>query len=153
MAGAIYFNGTELTGVHDVKLNNTDMDHVYFNGTKIWTKHPYPPGTTIGSGGWGSCNSGGSNCFMHTIRNSHPLAFASMSGCGSADNTMSFALNPGFAVTNFSQSQHGSQTNSITGGSYSVWVGNSVSGMWGTGLSGGSSGNCSSSLTIKYLGT
>lgn len=153
MAGAIYFNGTELTGQHDVKLNNTNMDNAYLNNVKIWTRHPYPPGTTIGSGGWGSCNSGGSNCFMVSMKNSHPAAFSAMSGCGNNDNTLTFTLNSGFAVTYYSQSEHGSQNNSVTGGSYSVWVGNSVSGLSGTGISISGSGNCSSSLTIKYLGT
>ena len=47
MAGDIYFNGSALTGQHDVKLNGTDMDNVYLNGTKIWTRHPYAIGTEI----------------------------------------------------------------------------------------------------------
>ena len=56
MAGDIYFNGSALTGQHDVKLNGTDMDNVYLNGTKIWTRHPYAIGTeiftySIGAGG------------------------------------------------------------------------------------------------------
>jgi len=60
MAGDIYFNGSVLTGQHDVKLNGTDMDNVYLNGTKIWTRHPYPIGTdifTVSFGAGGNCDS------------------------------------------------------------------------------------------------
>ena len=38
MAGAIYFNGSELTG-HTVSLNGTEMANVWLNGTKIWTEY------------------------------------------------------------------------------------------------------------------
>ena len=57
--GSIYFNGSELTGQHDVKFNGTDMDNVYLNGAKLWTRHPYAPGTTIFTYSW---NNGGNNC-------------------------------------------------------------------------------------------
>ena len=152
--GSIYFNGTELTGQHDVKFNGTDMDNVYLNGTKLWTQHPYTPGTELFTFSWGSCNSGGSTCGMVTHSNNFPLAFASISGCGSNDHTLTFTLNSGFYVSYFNQTQSGTQTpsSSNTGGSYSVWVGNSVSGLSGTGLSGGASGNCGSTLKVSYSG-
>tara|TARA_B100000470_G_scaffold185931_1_gene151263 strand:- start:6 stop:470 length:465 start_codon:yes stop_codon:yes gene_type:complete len=152
--GSIYFNGTELTGVHDVNFNGTAMDNVYLNGTKLWTKHPYTPGTELFTFSWGACSGGGSNCGMVTHSNNFPLAFASISGCGSNDHTLTFTLNSGFYVSYYNQSQHGTQNPSAsnTGGSYSVWVGESVSGLSGTGLSGGASGNCGSTLKVSYSG-
>ena len=51
--GSIYFNGSELTGTHDVKFNGSDVDNVYFNGSKIWTQHPYTPGTHLITFEWG----------------------------------------------------------------------------------------------------
>ena len=54
--GSIYFNGSELTGQHDVKFNGTDMDNVYLNGSKLWTRHPYAPGTHLITFSWGFNN-------------------------------------------------------------------------------------------------
>ena len=158
--GSIYFNGSELTGVHDVKFNGTDMDNVYLNGTKLWTKHPYTPGTELFSFSWGACSGGGSNCGMVTHSNNFPLAFASISGCGSNDHTLSFTLNSGFYVSYYNQTQGGTDSDGVgasnTGGSYNVWVGQSVSGLARTSGSGSlsvtSSGNCSSTLKVSYSG-
>ncbi len=52
--GSIYFNGSELTGQHDVNFNGVAMDAVYFNGAEIWTRHPYAPGTHLITYSWGT---------------------------------------------------------------------------------------------------
>jgi len=165
MAGAIYFNGSELTGQHDVKLNGTNMDNVYLNGSKIWTRHPYTPGTEIFTYSWGSCNSGGNiDNLRTTYYSNYPLAFASQpsysSGSGANDSTLSITLADGFYVSYYNQTQGGTDSDGVgasnTGGSYNVWVGQSVSGLArssGSGsLSVGSSGNCGSTFKVTYSG-
>ena len=150
--GDIYFNGSELTGTHDVKLNGTDMDNVYLDGVKIWTKHPYAIDTDIFTYSW---NNGGNNCGIPS--DTYPLAFASIGSCGSPDHTLTFTLNDGFYVSSYSNDEHGTDSDGVgasnTGGTFYVWVGNTVSGMYGgAGFSIASSGNGGSSFTVTYSG-
>ena len=150
--GSIYFNGSELTGQHDVKFNGTDMDNVYLNGAKLWTRHPYTPGTTIFTYSWGS---GGNNCGIPS--STYPLAFASIGSCGSPDHTLTVTLNDGFYVSSYTQNKGGTDSDGVgasnTGGTFYVWVGQTVTGMYGgTGFSIGSSGNGGSSFTVSYSG-
>ena len=150
--GSIYFNGSELTGQHDVNFNGVSMGNVYFNGSKIWTKHPYAPGTEIFTYSW---NNGGNNCGIPS--DTYPLAFASIGSCGSPDHTLTFTLNEGFYVSSYSNDEYGTDSDGVgasnTGGTFYVWVGSTVSGMYGgTGFSIPASGNGGSSFTVTYSG-
>jgi len=73
--GSIYFNGSELTGIHDVNLNGVAMDNVYLNGVKLWTKHPYAIDTDIFTFTWGANGTVGG--LRGTYYSTYPLAFAS----------------------------------------------------------------------------
>ena len=162
MSGAIYFNGSELTGQHDVKLNGTNMDNVYLNGSKIWTRHPYALGTEIFTYAWSA--GGNIDNLRTTYYSNYPLAFASQpsysSGSGSPDSTLVITLADGFYVSYYNQAEHGTDSDGVgasnTGGTYNVWVGQSVSGLArssGSGsLSVGSSGNCGSTFKVTYSG-
>ena len=153
--GDIYFNGSELTGIHDVNFNGVAMDNVYHNGSKIWTKHPYAIDTDIFTYNW---NAGGNNCGIPI--DTYPLAFVSLGTCGSPDHTVYFTLNAGFYVSSYSNDQSGTDSDGVgasnTGGSYGVWVGNTVTGLARTAGGGsfsiGSSGNGGSSFTVTYSG-
>ena len=150
MSKDCYFNGTELTGIHDVFFNGVAMDNVYLNNTHVWQKHEHPPGTTIFSYSWGA---GGNNCWIPTNHN----AFASIGSCGSPDHTLTFTLNEGFYVSSYSNDEYGTDSDGVgasnTGGTFYVWVGSTVSGMYGgTGFSIPASGNGGSSFTVTYSG-
>ena len=164
MAGAIYFNGSELTGQHDVKFNGTDMDNVYLNGTKLWTKHPYPLGTTIFTYAW---EAGGNIDSLRTTTYSSSAAitaaFASQpsysSGSGGADSYLVMTLNDGYYVSQYVQEQLGTDSDGVgsgsAGGAYTIYIGATVSGMETSvsgGFSLGLSGNGDSSFVVKYGG-
>ena len=158
MAGDIYFNGSALTGQHDVKLNGTDMDNVYLNGTKIWTRHPYAIGTEIFTY---SVNAGGNtDSFISSIHATYPLAFAStpvyIEGSGGAlDKRISFVLADGFYVSYYSQDGLGTDSDgtgaSNTGGTHVLYVGGTVSGLTGS-FSISSSGNGGTTFKVTYSG-
>ena len=162
MSGAIYFNGSELTGQHDVKLNGTNMDNVYLNGSKIWTRHPYALGTEIFTYAWSA--GGNIDNLRTTYYSNYPLAFASQpsysSGSGSPDSTLVITLADGFYVSYYNQAEHGTDSDGVgasnTGGTYNVWQGNTVTGLarasGGGSLSVAGSGNNGSSFIVKYSG-
>ena len=163
MAGDIYFNGSKLTGQHDVKLNGTDMDNVYLNGTKLWTKHPYAVGTDIFTYSVGA--GGNTDSFINTIHANNPLAFAStpvyIEGNGGAqDKRIRFILTDGFYVSFYNQAQGGTDSDGVgasnTGGNYIIYVGGTVSGLTsetsGNNLSVGTSGNGGHSFKVTYSG-
>jgi len=160
MAGAIYFNGSELTGQHDVKLNNTNMDNVYLNGTKIWTRHPYAPGTNpLITFSW-SYNSNFStmitthwNTYGTTMFKQQPYG---VGGSPGSDYRVQINLQPGFYFSYYSQDEYGTDsdgqgTTTGSGQSTVLYSGNSVSGA--TGFSISSSGNGGSTIKIGYSGT
>ena len=163
MAGDIYFNGSKLTGQHDVKLNGTDMDNVYLNGTKLWTRHPYAIGTEIFTYSVGA--GGNTDSFINTIHANNPLAFAStpvyIEGNGGAqDKRIRFILADGFYVSFYNQAQGGTDSDGVgasnTGGNYIIYVGGTVSGLQresgGGSLSVGASGNGGHSFKVTYSG-
>ena len=162
MAGDIYFNGSKLTGQHDVKLNGTDMDNVYLNGTQLWTKHPYAVGTDIFT--YSVSDGGNTDSFINTIHANNPLAFAStpvyIEGNGAAqDKRIRFILAPGFYVSRYAQDQLGTDSDGVgasnTGGNYIIYVGATVSGLTRDGsgtFSIGSSGNNGHSFDVTYSG-
>ena len=160
MAGAIYFNGSELTGQHNVKLNGTDMDNVYLNGVKIWIKHPYAPGTNpLITFSWGY-NSNFStiitthwNTYGTTMFKQQPYG---VSGSPGSDYRIQINLQPGFYFSYYNQSELGTDsdgqgTTTGSGQSTILYSGNSVSGA--TGFSISSSGNGGSTIKIGYSGT
>jgi hypothetical protein len=160
MSGDIYFNGSALTGQHDVKLNGTNMDNVYLNGTKIWTRHPYPPGTNpLITFSW-SFNSSFStmitthwNTYGTVMFKQQPYG---VSGSPGSDYRVQINLQPGFYFSYYNQTEGGTDsdgqgTTTGSGQSTILYSGNSVSGA--TGFSVGSSGNGGSTIKIGYSGT
>jgi len=163
MAGDIYFNGSKLTGQHDVKLNGTNMDNVYLNGTKIWTRHPYAIGTDIFTYSVGA--GGNTDSFISSIHATYPLAFAStpvyIEGSGGAlDKRIRFVLADGFYVSRYAQDEGGTDSDGVgasnTGGNYIIYVGGTVSGLsresGGGSLSVAGSGNGGHSFKVTYSG-
>ena len=145
----IIVNGTTISDYQaGVNVNGTAMTEVYINGTKVWTRYPYPVGTTIFTYSWSA--GGNINDFLTSIYTTYPLAFASTpyytAGGGSPDSVLQFTLADGFQVSSYTQAQKGTQApyGSI-GGTFGIWVGRTV-----TGLS--DSGNGGSSFTVKYVG-
>ena len=162
--GSIYFNGSELTGQHDVKFNGTDMDNVYLNGTKLWTRHPYAPGTDIFTYSIGA--GGNTDNFIGSAGyGTYPLAFASqpvyIEGSGGAlDKRVQFTLAAGFYVSYYQQDQSGTDSDGVgasnTAGNYVIYVGGTVSGLSRTSGGGsfsiGGSGNDGHSFVVTYSG-
>ena len=157
--GSIYFNGSELTGQHDVNFNGVSMGNVYFNGSKIWTRHPYALDTDIFTFSW---SAGGSvTALRGSYYSTYPLAFASQpsydSGDGSPDTVVRMSLAAGFYVSSYTNAANGTDSDgtgaSNTGETHFVWLGSTVTGMYGgTGFSIGASGNGGSSFTVTYSG-
>ena len=156
--GSIYFNGSELTGQHDVKFNGTNMDNVYLNGTKLWTRHPYAIGTHIFTYSIGA--GGNSDNLRTTFYNNYPLAFDAqpnyIEGSGGAqDSRLQFTLAAGFYVSYYSQDGLGTDSDgtgaSNTGSSHVLYVGGTVSGLTGS-FSISSSGNGGTTFKVTYSG-
>jgi hypothetical protein len=153
----IIVNGTTINDYSPgVNVNGTAMQEVYINGTKVWARYPYPVGTTIFTYSWGPGNN--IDGFRTSTYPTYPLAFASApfytQGGGSPDSTLRFTLSSGFIVSFYSQAEYGTQTmnTGTTGGTYNIFVGNTVSGLSGTNITLPGSGNGSSSFTVKYIG-
>ena len=159
--GSIYFNGTELTGVHDVNFNGTAMDNVYLNGTKLWTRHPYTPGTHLITYSFGTNSSFGTmitthwNTYGTTMFKQQPYG---ISGSPGNDYRIQINLQPGFNFSYFSRADctdsDGQGTSTGSGQSTVLYSGNTVSGATGFTCSGGSSssGNGGSTIKIGYSG-
>ena len=156
--GDIYFNGSELTGVHDVKLNGTDMDNVYLNGVKLWTKHPYTPGTHLITYDFGTTDSFAGIITTHwgtygtVMFKQQPYG---VSGSPGNDYRVVVNLQPGFNFSSYTQDQYGTDsdgqgTSTGSGQSTTLYSGDSVSGA--TGFSVASSGNGGSQIQIGYSG-
>ena len=157
--GSIYFNGSELTGQHDVNFNGVAMDNVYLNTVKLWTRHPYALDTDIFTFSWS--NGGSVTALRGSYYSTYPLAFASQpsydSGDGSPDTVVRMSLADGFYVSSYSNDSNGTDSDgtgaSNTGETHFVWLGSTVTGMYGgTGFSIGASGNGGSSFTVTYSG-
>ena len=154
--GSIYFNGSELTGVHAGNFNGVAMDNAYLNGVKLWTRHPYALDTLIFTYSWGA--NGNIDDLRTTYYSNYPLAFDSQpsysSGSGGADSTLVIDLAAGFYVSYYSQAEYGTDSDgtgaSNTGGSHNIWVGNTVTGA--SGFSIPSSGNGGSTIKVTYSG-
>ena len=157
--GSIYFNGSELTGVHDVKFNGSDVDNVYFNGSKIWTQHPYTPGTHLITYAWGTDVdlvaglSGYWGTYGIVMFKEQP---ATVSGSAGSAHRVAINLQPGFNFSYYQQSEgpctdsDGQGTVTGSGQSSTLYSGHTVSGA--TGFSCGSSGNGGSTIKIGYSG-
>ena len=156
--GSIYFNGSELTGTHDVNFNGVAMDNVYFNGSKIWTKHPYTPGTHLITYEWGYDSSFSTMITTHwgtygtVMFKQQPYG---ISGSPGSDYRVQVNLQPGFNFSYYNQTQYGTDSDgqgTATGGGQStiLWSGGSVTGA--TGFSVTSSGNGGSTIKIGYSG-
>lgn len=139
-----------------VKFNGADMQQVILNGTTVWNRYPYPPGTDVFTYTWGA----GSNIagFISAYYAAYPKAFASApyfsQGGGSPDSRIQFTLFSGFLVSSYHQDQYGTQSipSGTTGGSYTLYVGNTVTGLSGTNLTLPGAGNGNSNLTVRYVG-
>ena len=156
--GSIYFNGSELTGVHDVNFNGVAMDNVYLNGSKLWTRHPYTPGTllitqTIGHNStfseWITTHWGTYGTVMFVQQ---PYTH---SGSPGSDYRIYINLQPGFNFSYYNQTEHGTDsdgqgTSTGSGQSTVLYSGGSVTGA--TGFSIASSGNGGSTIKIGYSG-
>jgi hypothetical protein len=154
---SIIVDGTTINNYYPgVNVNGTAMTEVYVDGTKVWSRYPYPVGTTIFTYSW----SAGSNInnFITSTYATYPLAFASTpyytQGSGSPDSTIRFVLFSGFIVSFYHQDEHGNQTmnTGTTGGTYNLYVGRTVTGLSGTNITLPGSGNNGSYFTVKYIG-
>ena len=160
MAGDIYFNGSALTGQHDTYFNGVAMDNVYLDGVKIWTRHPYAPGTNpLLTFSWG-VNSNFSGMISTHWGTYGTVMFKQqpygISGSPGSDYRIQINLQPGFYFSYYSQDEHGTDsdgqgTSTGSGQSTVLYSGGSVSGA--TGFSVSSSGNNGSSIKIGYSGT
>ena len=162
--GSIYFNGTELTGVHDVNFNGTAMDNVYLNTVKLWTKHPYTPGTHLITFEWGYNSSFSTMITTHwgtyglTMFKQQPYT---ASGSPGSDYRINVNLQPGFYFSYFNRAEsscedsNGMGTTTGSGQSTVLYSGNSVTGATGFETGAGcssSSGNGRSVIKIGYSG-
>ena len=156
--GSIYFNGSELTGQHDVNFNGVSMDAVYFNGAEIWTRHPYAPGTHLITYAWGTDVdlvaglSGYWGTYGIVMFKEQP---ATVSGSAGSDHRVAINLQPGFNFSYYNQSTAGTDSDgqgTVTGSGQSstLYSGHTVSGA--TGFSITSSSNGGSTIKIGYSG-
>ena len=136
--GSIYFNGSELTGQHDVNFNGVSMDAVYFNGAEIWTRHPYAPGTHLITYSWGTDAdmvaglSGSWDTYGIVMFKQQPYG---ISGSAGNDYRVQVNLQPGFNFSYFSRADC-TDSDGITGATGSgqstvLWSGHTVTGATG----------------------
>jgi len=157
MGQIIVNGGTPIQNYYPgVTVNGTAVQQVVVNGTTIWTRYPYPVGTTVFTYGWS--NGSNINNFISSFYAMYPLAFASApfytQGSGNPDSRIQFTLFSGFIVSSYTQSQNGTQNMSggTTGGTYTIYVGSTVSGLSGTNITIPGSGNGGSSFVVTYQG-
>ena len=156
MSKDCYFNGTELTGIHDVFFNGVAMDNVYLNNTHVWQKHLYTPGTHLIGFNWNPQDG------MHGMRTTHWNTYGTVMFkqqpyyiSSGTDTRLVVNLQPGFNFSSYTQSQYGTDPDGQgavtgTGQSSTLYSGNSVSGASGFNIAG--SGNGDSSINIGYSG-
>lgn len=153
--GAIVLNGTTVTDYNPgLVVNGVAIQEVYFNGTKYWTRYPYPPGTDVFTYSW--YPGGNIDDFRTSYYSSYPLVFAAQpyytQGGGSPDSVLQFTINSGFTVVNYHNDQRGDYANPWGGasGSGSIGMYRTFTSFSGPGF--GQSGNGSSYFTIRYVG-
>jgi hypothetical protein len=157
----IIVNGTTINDYSaGVNVNGTAMQEVNINGTRVWTRYPYPIGTTIFTYSWNAGNN--INNFITSIYATYPLAFAGApfytKGSGAPDSDLRFTLASGFQVSSATNSQGGTDPDGAGAGNFG--------GLWQLGayltftgiigitfpLSPSTFGNGSTSFTVKYIG-
>jgi hypothetical protein len=157
----IIVNGTTINDYSaGVNVNGTAMQEVNVNGTRVWTRYPYPVGTTIFTYAW---NAGSNiNNFITSIYATYPLAFAGApfytKGGGAPDSDLRFTLASGFQVSSASNSERGTDPDGAGAGNFGgVWqlgAYQTFTGIIGITfpLSPSTFGNGSTSFTVKYIG-
>lgn len=183
--GNVTFNGTSIDEVDDeINFNGTTLalyKGIYLNNTRVWTKHPYEPGTVIFTYKWDDWYSQSNPDTGHTMQaagspsgsyytvanlvNSYPSLYPNVfqtnpyftQNSGGSNTKIRFRLADGFTVSFYRQAQLGADNDgdgNNTGGLYEFWRGNTVSGLSSLtyGFSKGGSGNNWSVFSVKYLG-
>jgi hypothetical protein len=154
--GSIVFNGsTTITDYNaGVTVNGTAIQEVWFNGTKYWTRYPYPIGTDVFSF---SFNPSGTLFDLNAYYAAYPLVFSSApyisagNGSGYPDSTMYVPINPGFQVVNVSNGQLGYVgTGTTAGASFSLGMYRTFTCFLGNVAS--FCGNGGTSFTVRYVG-
>jgi len=153
--GSIVLNGTTVTDYNaGVTVNGVAIQEVYFNGTKYWTRHPYPIGTDVFTYTWGP----GYNIddFRTSYYSAYPLVFSSQpyytQGGGSPDSRLVFNVKPGFTAVNYHNDERGDYANPWGGASGQGLIGvyHTFTAFEGPGF--GLAGNGLSYFTIRYVG-
>jgi hypothetical protein len=153
--GAIVLNGTTVTDYNaGVTANNTAITEVFFNGTKYWSRYPYPPGTDVFT--FQYCPSG--NLFdINSYVSAHPLVFSGApyisagNPSGSPDSIMYVPINPGFQVVNVNNAERGVfAVGTNVGSSFSIGMYRTFTTFYGDVTSFG--GNGCTSFTMRYVG-
>lgn len=140
----------------EILINGSPIGLVKVDGVYVWRREPVAVGYTAPTFSWAN----GSNIatFITTYAVTNSIAFATTpvftAGSGAPDSIISFRLNSGWIVSSYTQAQFGTQTmaTGLTGGTYSMGVGATVSGLSGTNITLPGSGNGGSSMIIKYIG-
>lgn len=157
----IIVNGTTINDYSaGVNVNGVAMQEVYINGTKVWSRYPYPIGTTVFTYSW---NAGSNiNNFITSIYATYPLAFAGApfytKGGGAPDSDLRFTLASGFQVSSSSNSERGTDSDGAGpgnfGGTWQLGAYRTFTGIIGITfpLSPSTFGNGSTSFTVKYIG-
>jgi hypothetical protein len=152
----IVFNGTTTITDYNpgVTVNGAAIEEVYFNGTKYWTRYPYPPGTNVFT--FQYCPS--SNLFaINDYVAAYPLVFAGApyitggNPSGFPDSTMFVPINPGFQAVDVSNDQRGYYGNGTTvGASFSLGMYRTFTCFLGNVAS--FCGNGCTRFTMRYVG-
>lgn len=151
--GAIVLNGTTVNDYYPgVTVNGTAIQEVYFNGTKYWSRYPYPPGTDVFT--FGYCPGGNILDFINYY-NSYPLVFSGSpyltQGGGYPDSILYVPISPGFQVVAVSNGQRGYfATGTNVGSSFSLGMYRTFTCFLGDVTS--YCGNGCSQFTMRYVG-
>jgi hypothetical protein len=157
----IIVNGTTINDYSPgVTVDGVAMEAVNINGVRVWTRYPYPIGTTVFTYSWGA--GANINNFITSIYATYPLAFASApfytKGGGAPDSDLRFTLASGFQVSSSSNSERGTDSDGAgpgnTGGEWQLGAYRTFTGIIGITypLSPTTFGNGSTSFTVKYIG-
>lgn len=154
-------NGTTISDYSPgLNVNGVAMEEVNVNGARIWTRHPYPIGTTIFTYSWNAGNN--INNFITSNFATYPLAFSGTpfytKGGGAPDSDLRFTLASGFQVSSASNSERGTDSDGAgagnTGGTWQLGAYLTFTGIIGItyALSPSTFGNGSTNFTVKYVG-
>jgi len=144
---AIYFNGSEVTGT--VYMNGTEMDSVIANGTTVWENCPCTEGATLIDYSWSPGNNISNFISTYGSLGIYDTTPYFSQGSGSPDSRITFSLLPGYQVTYYNQSEHGTCSGTSCascGGTHVIYVGHTVTGLQGASL--GASGNGGSRFKV-----